>query len=344
VCTITAQSTDPDGDAITYTYQWYRDGALQRARTTADLSDTLPSASTAKNEVWECVVTPSDSTLDGPSGDDQVTIQNSLPAASVVDITPNMPLTTEDLVCAITTQSTDPDSDVITYTYQWYKDGALQQTTTTVDLSDMLSSALTTKGEVWECAVTPNDGTADGPFATAVEVVVHGAITAEGGRIETVDGQVAVEFPAGIVTETAKLTINQLLASSLPLPPDGCELGDTGLVINMVNADGATIPALAEDMTIMVRYSDGDVAAAEGNPRHLTLAYYDEATGQWKILDTIVDINDGTLSTTANHLSQWMVLAKIPPDIDWMPVGLAGGSFLLFLMVAFWINNRLARK
>jgi len=38
------------------------------------------------------------------------------------------------------------------------------------------------------------------------------------------------------------------------------------------------------------------------------------------------------------------VLAKIPPDIDWMPVGLAGGSFLLFLMVAFWLNNRLARK
>jgi C1A family cysteine protease len=344
MCTIITQSTDADGDAITYTYQWYKDGALQRTRTTTDLSDTLPSASTVKDEAWECAVTPKDGTLDGSPGDAQVTIQNSPPAAPVVDITPDIPLTTDDLVCTITIQSTDPDGDAITYTYQWYKDGALQQTTATMDLSDTLSSALTTKGEAWECVVTPNDGTTDGPSVTAAEVVAHGAITAEGGMIETIDGQVAMEFPAGIVTDTAKLTINQLSASSLPLPPDGCELGDTGLIINMVNADGATISTLAEDMTIIVKYSDEDVAAAGGNPRHLTLAYYDEAIGQWKILGTIVDINDGTLSTTADHLSQWMVLVKILPDIDWMPVGLAGGSFLFFLMVACWLNNRLARK
>jgi hypothetical protein len=344
VCTITTQSTDADGDAITYTYQWYRDGVLQRTRTTTALSDTLPSFSTAKDEIWECVVTPDDGTLDGPSGEDQVTIQNSPPTAPVVDITPDMPLTTDNLVCTITLQSTDPDGDAITYTYQWYKDGALQQTTATMDLSDTLLSTLTAKGEAWECVVTPNDGTADGPSVTAVEVVSHGIITAEGGRIETIDGQVAIEFPSGIVTDTAKLTINQVSASSLPLPPDGCEAGDTGLVINMVDADGVLVSILAEDMTIIVRYSDEDVTAARGTPRHLTLAYYDEAIGQWKILDTVVDINDGTLSTTADHLSQWMVLVKILPDIDWMPVGLAGGSFFLFLIVAFWLNNRLARK
>jgi hypothetical protein len=80
----------------------------------------------------------------------------------------------------------------------------------------------------------------------------------------------------------------------------------------MVNAKGAAISTLAKDMAIIVKYSDGDVAAADGNPKHPALAYYDEAIGQWKILDTIVDINDGTLSTTASHLSRWMVLAKPP--------------------------------
>ena len=64
---------------------------------------------------------------------------NDPPTAPVVDVTPELPLTTDDLVCTITTQSTDPDGDTITYTYQWYKDGALQQTTTTTDLSDTLS-------------------------------------------------------------------------------------------------------------------------------------------------------------------------------------------------------------
>jgi C1A family cysteine protease len=344
VCTIITQSTDADGDAITYNYQWYKDGVLQKTMMTTALSDTLSSALTAKDEVWQCVVTPTDGTLDGLSDDDQVTIQNSPPTAPAVNITPDMPLATDDLVCTVITQSTDADGDVITYTYQWYKDGVLQQTTTTAALSDMLSSALTERGETWECVVTPSDGTVDGPSVTVVEVLSYEAITAEGGWIETIDEQVAMEFPSDIVTGTAKVAINQVSASSLPLPPDGCEAGNTGLIIDMVNAQGAAISTLAEDMTIVVRYSEEDLAAAEGNPRHLALAYYDEASGQWEILDTNVDINDGTISATANHLSRWMVLAKTPPDVDWMPVGLAGGSFLLFLMVAFWLNHRLARK
>jgi len=172
VCTITTQSTDPDGDTITYIYRWYKDEALQQTTTTTALSDTLSSASTAKSEVWKCVVTPDDGTIDGPSDEDQVTIQNSPPTAPVVDITPDVPFTTDDLVCTVTTQSTDPDGDVITYTYRWYKDEVLQQTATTTALSHRLPSAPTARDEIWRCVVTSDDGTIDGP-SDEDQVTIH---------------------------------------------------------------------------------------------------------------------------------------------------------------------------
>jgi hypothetical protein len=157
VCTITTPSTDPDaGDTITYSYAWYKDDVLQAALTT----NTVDSSNTTKDEVWKCIVTPNDGTADGPTDEDQVTIGNTAPTAPVVDITPDLPLTTDNLVCTITTPSTDPDAgDTITYSYAWYKDDVLQAalTTNTVDSSN------TTKDEVWKCVVTPKDGTADGP-------------------------------------------------------------------------------------------------------------------------------------------------------------------------------------
>ena len=91
---------------------------------------------------------------DGP------TVQNVPPTAPVIDVTPDLPLTTDDLVCTITTPSTDPDAgDTITYSYAWYKDDVLQPGLTT----DTVASSNTTQGEVWRCVVTPHDGTADGP-------------------------------------------------------------------------------------------------------------------------------------------------------------------------------------
>ena len=97
--------------------------------------------------------------------DGTVTIDgNHAPTQPEVDVTPDTPVTTDDLVCTVVTPSTDPDGDDVVYTYDWYKDGVLQQTTPdTTALTDTLSFSLTAKGETWRCVVTPSDGTDDGP-------------------------------------------------------------------------------------------------------------------------------------------------------------------------------------
>jgi outer membrane protein assembly factor BamB len=170
-CTVTSPSSDPDGDTIAYTYEWYRNGGLQSALTTVttDLSVTISSSNTAKGEVWRSVVTPNDGTENGPTAQDEVMILNTLPTQPVVDVTPNTPDTANDLTCTITTTSTDPDEDTITYTYEWYRDkgaGFILQpalTTVTTALNVTIDSSNTTKIDVWKCVVTPNDGTANGP-------------------------------------------------------------------------------------------------------------------------------------------------------------------------------------
>jgi hypothetical protein len=255
VCTVTTLSTDPDGDTITYFYEWYKNGILQSDETTVTtaLTDTVSSTKTAKGEVWKCVVTPYDGTVNGTSAQDQVTIgnsppsiegvditpdpaytddtltatpygwsdadgdpegytyqwqkwngaswqdisgetsntlgpdnfvkgdqikiictpfdgedygaskedtitiSNSPPSAPVVDVIPDFPVTTDDLVCIIVTPSVDPDGDTVTYTYEWYKNGVLQPEYTT----NTVPANATTFGDVWKCVVTPHGS--DGP-------------------------------------------------------------------------------------------------------------------------------------------------------------------------------------
>jgi len=158
VCSIDNPSSDEDGDNIDYTYAWYNNGKLQSKLTT----NTIDSSHTVKGEVWKCVVTASDSTANTTASDDVIIgddVPNSPPTAPAIRVTPNFPNTSDDLVCTITTSSSDPDGDTISYSYRWYKDDVLQDglTLNTID------SSLTSAGEVWKCMVAGSDGIDSSP-------------------------------------------------------------------------------------------------------------------------------------------------------------------------------------
>ena len=68
VCTIVTESTDEDGDAIDYTFEWDVDGAAYTdTETTTWPDDTVPEASLGSDELWTCEVTPNDGDEDGES-------------------------------------------------------------------------------------------------------------------------------------------------------------------------------------------------------------------------------------------------------------------------------------
>ncbi|MBN2097977.1 MAG: hypothetical protein JW753_00115 [Dehalococcoidia bacterium] len=151
ICYVNSNSTPSGHGQIATSYAWYKDDVLQ-----ADLTgDTVASDYIAKGQTWKCVVTISDGAGASADGSDQVTIGNVQPTAPTVDVTPDVPAPTDDLVCSITVPSSDLDADNITYMYAWYKDGVLQ-----ADLTDnTIDSIYTDEGQIWRCAVAGSDGT-----------------------------------------------------------------------------------------------------------------------------------------------------------------------------------------
>ena len=92
---------------------------------------------------------------------------NRAPSAPTIDLIPDSPVTTNDLICNITTNSTDADNDKLNYTYEWYRDSVLNLTILyTFNTSHTLGSANTSKRETWKCTVIPFDGTVNGTSAS----------------------------------------------------------------------------------------------------------------------------------------------------------------------------------
>ena len=161
-----APATDADGDAITYSYRWLRDGlavAGESGVTTA-LSVTLDRAQTAQDEQWTLSVTAQAGALpltSPASTSAPVTIVGTPPEApGKPTLAPADPLTADDLT-ATWTASTDADGDAIVYTYQWLCNGAAVagQSGTTTGLSASLPQEQTTKGDRWSLSVTAQSGT-----------------------------------------------------------------------------------------------------------------------------------------------------------------------------------------
>jgi hypothetical protein len=161
---IDTPSIDPDGDAVTYTYAWYQDGALVGASTSAVLS----ASETARGETWRVVVTPSDGMGDGPPGEAEVTIDNTPPVLASVTLSPDPAYDDETLTC---TPGTTTDADGTTsfsYAYAWFVDDEA-----VVETSSSLTPSWFEADQVVYCEVTPNDGIDDGePVASNVVTIL----------------------------------------------------------------------------------------------------------------------------------------------------------------------------
>ena len=165
------------------------------------------------------------------------------------------------------------------------------------------------------------------------------SIPPQGGIIQTADGQISVTFPEGAIAGEATLTIDILSPSTVAKVPGGFQMGGSCFTLGVVDAEGKEISMFSRQVTVTVRYSDEDVAAAGGNPENLVLAYYSEATGKWNVLETSLNTIDKTLIVTTTHLSgTWAILAKTSSDglasWWWIVIGVAA---TLILGTGIWM-------
>jgi parallel beta-helix repeat protein len=323
ICNITIPSTDKDGDIVWYIYDWYLDSGsgsiLQDGlRTiTQNLSVIVPSTYTTKHDVWRCVVTPTDGEENGTADEDFVQVINSQPTAPIISISPSHPKTIDDLVCTVTTPSSDLDLDTIVYTYEWYLDSGtgfvLQPglTTVTPNLSASISFNFTTKHEVWRCVVTPNDGEENGTSVQSQVIVINSLPTAPIVDVSpndpyTLDGLVcnvttiSTDLDMDTITYTYKWYVNK--GSGFVLQP-GLTITTTNLSVSI----GSNYTTKDELWRCVVTPHDGE---APGTPGQAQVTILNSAPSQ----PTCV-INP-TAPKTSDDLVLYVTVPSTDADLD----------------------------
>lgn len=153
------------------------------------------------------------------------------------------------LICTVTTPSTDPDGDTITYTYRWFKDGEWQPgaTTVTSELFARLPVDFLAFGQLWGCRVTPNDGEEDGPSGYA-EYGVGWPPEITGWALAAMHGGAEVACPVGEgYVECRASGIRCLLVTfSEALDPDSVDPG----AVRIVGAASGDVSGQIESITL----------------------------------------------------------------------------------------------
>ncbi len=159
--------------------------------------------------------------------------------------------------------------------------------------------------------------------------------------VETPEGTITLAFPAGAVSTDTNVIVKRLSEDETPPTRSGYRYGDTRFSVE--GADN-----LEKEVTICIRYTDADLAAAGGEPDKLALSYYDEAVEEWVIVDTTVDTAAGTLTANTSHFSKWSVMGQDVatgsgfPLWGWVLSGIAG--ILVIVVIAGLFGLRYAKR
>jgi len=164
---VTRPSEDADGDTVRYVFTWTRNG-VPVGGPEGKGRQALGAKEFKKHEKVRVVATPNDGTEDGPSAAVEVEVDNALPTAPQVELSPALPNNQGPLRAVLRGQASDSDGDALAYRYAWFRNGLRQaypETQAEVPATDLK------KGEGWRVVVRAFDGEALGPEASAqVEV------------------------------------------------------------------------------------------------------------------------------------------------------------------------------
>jgi YVTN family beta-propeller protein len=172
--TTSVTAHDADGDALTYAYQWTRNGTDISGATGATL-DLSVAGNGDRGDSIAVRVTASDGSLTSATRTSAaVVVTDSAPVASVALNTTSP--TTQTVLVATATAS-DADGDALTFTYVWKVNGVVRRTTVTAattDSFDLGRPGNGNKGDVVTVELTASDGALTSAIATVSATIGRG--------------------------------------------------------------------------------------------------------------------------------------------------------------------------
>jgi hypothetical protein len=156
--------SDIDGDPERYHYSWYVNGTEY----TSSIDELFSATLTTKGDEIYVEVTPYDDHSEGAAlRSGTVTVQNTEPSISTVEIVPAAPITTDDIQAVVSGWS-DADEEPETLAYDWTINGVSH-----VSALSYVPSIDTVRGDEIQVTVTPSDSDGDGASITSDPVVVQ---------------------------------------------------------------------------------------------------------------------------------------------------------------------------
>ncbi len=169
--TASATGHDVDSNALTFAYQWTKNGSDMPGATGATL-DLSVAGNGDHGDSIAVRVTASDGTLpSAPLTSAAVLIADTAPTLSVAL---NTTAPTKETVLVATATAADADADSLTFTYVWKVNGVTRQTTTTAatsDSFDLRKPGNGIRGDLVTVDVTASDGTLSATAGASATIV-----------------------------------------------------------------------------------------------------------------------------------------------------------------------------
>lgn len=170
VCAVVGEASDPDRDALTYTYKWVGPKGSPPVP-----GAEVPGRLLRRGESWACEVTASDGRLSVSARSAEARVVNSPPAAPRPKITPGVPAPGTELRCELIAPAVDPDGDAPTVSYGWFRNGERQSF---AESSTSVPGRLVKTGDRWRCTATARDAEGPGEPGRSLEVRVGAGVAA----------------------------------------------------------------------------------------------------------------------------------------------------------------------
>ncbi len=132
-------------------------------------------------------------------------------------------------------------------------------------------------------------------------------ITAGGGTLTSYDGAVRVSFPAGAVSSTVTVTYTGLLVPTPPL--ESGRIAVHSFTLEARDADGQVVQQFSKPYTMVISYTDAQLAALGVDEGRLHLAFWNG--GAW--VDVLpcdgcrVDTAKNQVTTALDHFTEFML-------------------------------------